>query len=279
MRGTRYVSRNPTASRNATASRNPYVSENPNVPDGLPHYSFKILGPLAPILLSDDYNDPEKLQSRLRYYSVLMLGTSGFFWTWALFNTLHLRRNSGGFDLGVVSFFGSGVSSSFLLRSASGGKCCDRNQNLGCCGKKDGSESRDDATSHAPPRMYLRAFVVLTQLTVAANYMLGILFSFTAGNRVYVYFATYCFIFSLIWLIVAYAGWVLVAVYTGAVARVYGEEVLNSPPRIGLFRAALIALTNRSARQAISNSYYEEEDDIDDELRALYEGRGGYMNA
>jgi hypothetical protein len=67
--------------------------------------------------------------------------------------------------------------------------------------------------------------------------------------------------------------------YREAVVRAYGKEILNGPSSVGLLRGALIALANRSTREAISNSSYEDEDDIDDELRALYEGRGGYMNA
>ncbi|KAL3810138.1 hypothetical protein ACHAXA_005287 [Cyclostephanos tholiformis] len=272
----------------------PYSGENSNIGDGLPRYSLKILGPLAPILLSNDYNDPEELQNRLRLYSVLLLGTSIFFWSWAIYNTLHLRIESGGFDLGVFSFFGSGASSSFLLRSASSGKCCDGNQRFGCCCKKNRSDSGienemhsirlpnrdlDEATIHAPPGIFLLACVVLTQLTVAANYMLGILFSFTAGEKIYVYFATYCSIFSLLWLLVAYSGWVLIIAYRASVARAYGKDSLNGPSSVGLLRGALIALANRSTREVIDNRSYEEEDDIDDELRALYEGRGGYMNS
>lgn len=294
MRGISDGSRKHNSSRNLTASTNPIASQNPyyssernsNIGDGLPRYSLKILGPLAPILLSNDYNDPEELQNRLRVYSVLMLATSIFFWSWAFYNTFYLHRKSGGFDLGIISFFGSVVSSSFLLRSASGGKCCDRKQRFGCCGKKNGSDSirmtskgLDNATIHAPPGICLLTFAVFTQLIVAANYMLGILFAFTAGKKIYVYFATYCFIFSLSWLFVAYCGWVLVMAYREAVVRAYGKEILNGPSSVGLLRGALIALANRSTREAISNSSYEDEDDIDDELRALYEGRGGYMNA
>ena len=276
-------SRNPTASDNPIASRNLYYSSserNSNIGDGLPRYSLKILGPLAPILLSDDYSDPEKLQNRLRVYSVVMLVTSTFFWEWALYNSFHLHRKSGGFDLGIVSFFGSGVSSSFLLRSASGGKCCDRKQRLGCCGKMIGSDGiRDNATLHSPPGIFLLSFAVCTQLTVAANYMLGILFAFTAGERIYVYFATYCVIFFLMWLFAAYCGWVLVIAYREAVVRAYGKDILNGPSGVGLLRSALIALANRSTSEAINITSHEEEDDIDDELRSLYEGRGGYIYA
>mmetsp|Transcript_41918 Transcript_41918/g.75541 ORF Transcript_41918/g.75541 Transcript_41918/m.75541 type:complete len:296 (-) Transcript_41918:102-989(-) len=285
--------------RAATRSNNPYsniFNENSDDSDSIPPYYLKILGPLAPILLSDDYNDLEELQNRLRIYAVSVLGTSAFFWLWALYNSFHLR-SSGGFDLGVASFFGSGISSSLLLRSSLGGRCYDRNRRCGCCGEKTEKENdevdvygrksnrRDDAPSYAPPGKRLRAFAVLTQVTVVANYLLGVLFAFTAGSRVYVYFATYCFIFSLLWAIVAFSGWVLVGVYREAVGRAYGEEFLNGPsrPGRGLLWGCLVALTNRSAGDGaeVDNSYYHDEEDdmIDDELRALYEGRGGYTNA
>mmetsp|Transcript_3041 Transcript_3041/g.6669 ORF Transcript_3041/g.6669 Transcript_3041/m.6669 type:complete len:299 (+) Transcript_3041:96-992(+) len=298
MRGTNDSSYNRAASSRSNTAYLNIFDQNPHHDnDGIPPYSLKILGPLAPILLSDDYSDPEKLQNNLRIYTVSVLGTSAFFWLWAFYNTFHLRNSSGGFDLGLVSFFGSGISSVLLLRSALGGKCHDRNQRFGCCGEKEVNENnvevdvygirklnrrRDDATPiHAPPGTSLRAFVAMTQATVVANYLLGILFALTAGTRVYVYFATYCFIFSLLWLMVAYAGWVLISVYREAVGRTYGEEVLNGPrQRTGLCRGCLIALTNRSAySETVDDNYYDEEDDIDDELRALYEGRGGYTNA
>ena len=282
------------------SSTNPYsdnlFNENIDDDDGIPQLPLKILGPFAPILLSDDHSNPEKLQDRLRLFALSVLSTSIFFWVWAMYNTYHLRNSSGGFDLGVLSFFGSGISSALLLRSALGGKCYDRDRRFGCGRKKDKYDDeldmygikktrrRDDvAPNHSPPSTYLRAFMVLTQLTVVANYMLGILFSFTAGSRVYVYFATYCIIFSILWLVVAFAGWTLVTVYREAVRRAYGEEVLDGPPRrhISIWRSILIALTNRFIGQeaAMNDRYYEDdEDEIDDELRALYEGRGGYTN-
>lgn len=290
---------NPTTSRN----HNPYSGifndddsddDNDDISQAL---HLKILGPLAPILLSNEPSNPEELQNRMRIYAVSILGTSAFFWLWALFNTYHLR-SSGGFDLGVVSFLGSGISSVLLLRSAlGGGKCYDRNQRYGCCGKNDMNENDEvdmygerkskngrmdaDPSNHAPPGTHLRYFVVLSQIAVVANYFVGILFAFTAGGtRVYVYFATYCIIFLILWLIVAYAGWVIVTVYREAVGRVYGELVLNGPPRLSLYRRGLISLTNRTGGfgSAANDDYEHEEDDIDDELRALYEGLGGYTN-
>ena len=299
--------------------------------DGLPQYAIKILGPLAPKLLGpstdgedNEYNDPTELQNRLRLYSLSLLGTSTFFWLWALYNTYHLRKNSAdgeGFDLGIISFMGSGLSSILLLRSALGGKCYDRKQKCVCFGKKkqkdnaDNSSNNDDeedvlygisrrsknrkrndidvdddASSspkdHSPPGKWLRIFAVTTHLVVVANYMLGILFSLTAGRRVYVYFGSYCFIFTLLWLIVAYSGWILVSVYRGALRRAFGKEYMEPKQRTSLLRSCLLYLTSLSSNHqqpptgaysnVRDNDYYhqEEEDEIDDELMALTEGRG-----
>lgn len=216
------------------------------------------------------------------------------------------KSTNGGFDLGVVSFMGSAISSLLLLRSALGGKWYDRNQQCGCFGKRKKKVEDDDndgggeqqemdrgrdgyVIRHSPPGKFLRIFAHMTHLVVAANYMLGILFAFTAGSKVYIYFATYCFIFAILWLIVTFAGWVLVTVYREAVRRSYGEIVLNGPPRPSCWRQCLIALTNKSTGryEALGANDYEddEEDDIDDELRALYEGTTytnvteGYTNA
>ena len=75
---------------NNNRSRNnnidPYLdipNENPDGDDdAIPPYFLKLLGPLAPILLGDDLDDPEELQNRLRLYSLAVLGTSSFFWIW-----------------------------------------------------------------------------------------------------------------------------------------------------------------------------------------------------
>ena len=283
--------------------------------DGLPQY--------GPTDGEDEYNDPTELQNRLRLYSLSLLGTSTFFWLWALYNTYHLRKNSAdgeGFDLGIISFMGSGLSSILLLRSALGGKCYDRKQKCVCFGKKkqkdnaDNSSNNDDeedvlygisrrsknrkrndidvddASSspkdHSPPGKWLRIFAVTTHLVVVANYMLGILFSLTAGRRVYVYFGSYCFIFALLWLIVAYSGWILVSVYRGALRRAFGKEYMEPKQRTSLLRSCLLYLTSLSSNHqqpptggysnVRDNDYYdqEEEDEIDDELMALTEGRG-----
>ena len=198
----------------------------------------------------DDHNiDPlDALRHRLRIYSIFILATSIFFWIWAVLNTIHLRRRHRGggggdddggmmmmMDLGIISFLGTMVSASCLLRRSvlptmkSVGYCC-------CCrgGGMIESNNNDHIIhhTHTPPGKCLRTFTILTQLTVVANYVLGILFAFTAGGAdhgVYIYFATYCTIFALLWLLAAYVGWVIITVYKEAVViREYrgGDEAV-----------------------------------------------------
>jgi len=245
-----------------------------------------------PILLGDDLDDPRKLQNRLRLYSLAVLGTSSFFWIWTAYNTVGLC-SSGGFDLGEASFLGSGASSVRLLRSSQGGKCYDRNRKFGCFGKKDkndidddneedevdmygihksnnrGRRDDNDPANHIPPSKRQHVFVALPQGTVVANYMLGILFAFTAGTCVYIFFATYFFLFSILWLIVAFSGWVLVVFYQEALRRENGEEILYPPQsRLGgrgFFWGCLVFLTNRanghSGAEADNDTNYDDDDD------------------
>ncbi|KAL9182860.1 hypothetical protein ACHAXT_004139 [Thalassiosira profunda] len=246
--------------------------------DAVPPLALKLLGPLAPILLSDDLTDAEELQTRLRVYSLSLLGTSAFFWLWAAYNTYHLRH-SGGFDLGVASFLGSGTSSLLLLRSSLGGRWRNPDRRYGCWTKQREvggvhGIAPGDAPIHKPPGKYLRAFAAVTQVLVAANYGLGVMFAFTAGKHVYIYFATYCVLFAILWLLAAVAGWVLISAYREAVRRTYGDEAVDGPPRQSCVRWVLIALTQRSMGHtgaAIRTGDYfddeEEEDDrVDDEL-------------
>ena len=155
---------------------------------------------------------------------------------------------------------------------------------------------------HTPPGKCLRTFTLLTQLTVVANYMLGLLFAFTAGEHVYIYFASYCTIFVHLWLLASYVGWVIVTVYKEAVIHEYGEDdevvetnQLRRNSSIGQqLRNLLIAWImnnnnnsnhhhHQSKNERQQQHYndknkinYYEEDDIDDELLAILKGQGGY---
>ena len=271
--------------------------------DNDPRY-LRVLGPLGVLVIpSHDRSDPEALQNRLRIYCLGVIGTSIFFWCWALLNTFYHLRKNGGLDLGIFSFFGSGFSSVLLLRSSLGGKMYDSNHRCGCFGKRQdaddntddlylgnsrkSAESNSNNTKHSPPGYILRIFVVATQVTVVCNYLLGLLFACTAGKQVYVYFATYCSIFALLWLVVSYVGFALIKVYREALVNAYGEEVLNdknsSVGRGGssLVRRLLLMLVSRqqTTSSSASRNYYEEEDEIDQELLALCENNGNtYSN-
>ena len=97
----------------------------------------------------------------------------------------------------------------------------------------------------------------------------------------YVYFATYCSIFSALWMCTCYAGFAVVKAYREAVGIAYGEEALNdgksSARRVSCLRRVLLILVNRSAIPSTSTSYDDdddEDDEIDQELMALVDDKG-----
>jgi hypothetical protein len=59
-------------------------------------------------------------------------------------------------------------------------------------------------------------------------HVLGLLFAFTAGEHVYIYFASYCTIFVHLWLLASYVGWVIVTVYKEAVIHGEDDEVVET---------------------------------------------------
>ena len=124
--------------------------------------------------------DPINDLVRLRKYAKSTLAACAFFWIWAVYNGLTMRK---GFDLGVISFALAAASSGYLL-------------------SRWGRE----------PGRITRVLVLLTHLAVTSNYVLGVMFAFNAGKTVYVRFAAYCMSFTVVWLIVAYVGWHLITI-------------------------------------------------------------------
>eukprot|EP00591_Stephanopyxis_turris_P005407 CAMPEP_0195527866 /NCGR_PEP_ID=MMETSP0794_2-20130614/29773_1 /TAXON_ID=515487 /ORGANISM="Stephanopyxis turris, Strain CCMP 815" /LENGTH=88 /DNA_ID=CAMNT_0040658875 /DNA_START=300 /DNA_END=563 /DNA_ORIENTATION=+ len=87
--------------------------------------------------------------------------------------------NMTGFDLGVVSFLTTFLSSAYLLTER---------------GKR--------------PTKITRGFVLLSHLFVVGNYALGVLFSFTVlKDKILTVFGTYCALFTIIWMGSAYLSW------------------------------------------------------------------------
>lgn len=129
-----------------------------------------------------------------------------------------------------------------------------------------------------------------TQLMVVLNYLLGLLFALTAGKQVYIYFASYCSIFSILWLLIAVLCWNVLGTYREAIRLTHGDEYISKKSKNGF---SCVFLCNRllaycyrklTARQHHTNddelNEDNDEDEIDDELRALYAspGKRGYLN-
>ena len=175
-------------------------------------------------------NQPQSIKNAPPYLFGVLFGVSIFFWCWAWYNTICRW----GFDLGIVSFFGAAVSSAWLLYSTlRGGKICnfvkktakdetgDNHARVGRengNGDKDGNEEGVDMPlGHSPPGACLRSFTLVAHLFVAVNYLLGFVIALTSASGIRVSFAIYCFIFTILWSISAYAFWVLIGAYRSAV--------------------------------------------------------------
>jgi hypothetical protein len=138
---------------------------------------------------SSSYNytnlHPKSNVKRLNTFSKVFLGISMFFWVWAAHNTKYKMKSN--FDLGMVSFLLSGLSSLYLFIKTRKG--VDGFTSTGVCG---------------------RAFVIITHLIVSMNYALGAYMSFIVGKKVYMNFAIYCTVFTCLWSLSAYIGWILI---------------------------------------------------------------------
>ena len=118
-------------------------------------------------------------RKRLRAFALVTLGTSIFFWGWAVLNTIKM---DGDIDLGVVSFLTVMVSSSYLLVRTTDGKKTLPVSHLG------------------------KVLVTVTHVLVALNYALGSVFAFHWLDPIKVGFGIYCIVFTFLWFGVAYIG-------------------------------------------------------------------------
>ncbi len=91
------------------------------------------------------------------------------------------------FDIGLVSFFISALSSLYLFR-----------------------KTRCGVEGFVPTGSIGRIFVSLSHIIVALSYGLGLYMAATVGKKIYIKFATYCLVFMFIWSYSAYIGWKLV---------------------------------------------------------------------
>jgi len=121
---------------------------------------------------------------KLKIFSLAVLCVSFFFWMWAVLNTI---TTVDVFDYGVYSFAGSILSSIYIFLKSRGG-----------------------LNNFYPIGVVWRMVILISHLTVVANYGLGIMFAMNVGQRIYVHFLTYCVIFAILWLSVAIIGWTLI---------------------------------------------------------------------
>lgn len=108
------------------------------------------------------------------HFSITLLSISLFFWFWALINTIRL-----GFDLGVVCFLTSALTSSYLLA-------------LG------------NAKKSVPESNITKLLVTGSHVFVAVVYALGAYAFFALLGSVSR--GVYCVVFSFLWLGFAYCG-------------------------------------------------------------------------
>jgi len=126
---------------------------------------------------------PKDNVKRLNLFSKICMTVSILFWIRAIRNT---RAMSKGYDLGVISFAGSTLSSFYLYLKTRGG-----------------------VENFSAPTRLTRIIVLITHFIVVLNYAFGIYVAFNLGKVVYVKFAVYCISCTILWLFIAICGWKL----------------------------------------------------------------------
>jgi len=120
---------------------------------------------------------PQRNMTPLGIYSRSVLFISIFFWCWALKNTITME--SPNFDMGIISFGTTGLTSTYLL----------------------------GISNYHPSSISSRwtvGFVTSSQCLVSLNYLLGTYFGIYVLDRIG--FAIYCGIFSILWIGIAWIG-------------------------------------------------------------------------
>eukprot|EP00956_Cyclotella_meneghiniana_P014780 scaffold22285_cov70-Cyclotella_meneghiniana.AAC.12 len=159
-----------------------------------------------------------------------------------MYNTRHLRRtNKKALDLGIVSFFGTALSSLCMLRMSYGGTmlfCCKRRGKMTTNNEQDDGyyldshrKSSRDVVDHSPPGEAIRVTLGDEYITKKSKHRNGCRWLCN-------YLLAYCY-------------------------------------------RKLVAKQNRDANDDELNADDDDEDDeVDEELRALYAGPGkkGYLN-
>ena len=113
-------------------------------------------------------------RKRLDQFAIAVIGTSFFFWVWALWNIISGKVP---FDLGIVSFATSALSSFYLL-------------------KKTKSMKRKISS-------FTKYLCLSSYVFVAINYALGALIGVRNDWAI---FSVYCVIFTLLWIVVTIVG-------------------------------------------------------------------------
>uniref|UniRef100_A0A7S4RX01 Uncharacterized protein n=2 Tax=Ditylum brightwellii TaxID=49249 RepID=A0A7S4RX01_9STRA len=146
----------------------------------------------------------------------------------------------GGYDLGIFSFACSGICSLWIVMRYCGWKY---QQNKRIKRKKrlldekddddddyflastqtDEDEVYDEGYLPPMPNDCSRLFICASYAFVLLNYIFGLFYALTVnGNRIYVSFAMYCFVFAIGWGGVTFVGWR----YLTAV-MIYGNRIWN----------------------------------------------------
>lgn len=114
----------------------------------------------------------------------------------------------------------------------------------------------------------------------------------TAGKKVYIYFATYCSSFSILWLLITISSWNVLGAYKESIRLAFGDEFINKKSRSRYGPLALCncllaycyrRLTAGKQKEGGGGNDDEmnddeEDDEIDDELKALYGSGKRYLN-